>query len=329
SDYNEWYEFCYELAGQMDDHSNVVSIEVWNEWNDSLWWDGTFAQYKTLVQNAHDAIDAVYTTHPDIVLGGLVWPHYEAIDACTEGTFEQYYEIVPFHGYAEWNPQRDKVEEYLDSQYTDWFVPTVNNNGDGEPIWVNEDGYSTLDRTEAMQRSYFVRAIAHFFASDDSLGEIDHYDAYEIKDLDPNSPVIGSEDVRYLGLCEYDRTKKLAFNAVKMMVALLDDETIITPENHEVTLTATSGRFRNEYHRLIKRDEGAGDVSQILVVYDRSNTVTCKADLTTAGDPNDCTLWNLDGTSTDWSSYFDGTTITNIQLDGNDVVRVFEIGTAP
>ncbi|NIM04716.1 MAG: cellulase family glycosylhydrolase [Armatimonadetes bacterium] len=329
NDFNEWYEFCYELAEEMELHSNVVSFEIWNEWDNELWWSGTFAQYKTLLLNAHDAISAVYATDPDMILGGLSYPNCVAINALTPGTSEQYYEIVPFHAYAERDPRRDHVEKYFDDYEWGEFVSIVNNNGEGEPIWINEDGYSTLDRTEAMQRSYFVRAIAHFFASDDSLGEIDHYCAYEIKDLDPNAPVIGPEDVRYLGLCEYDRTKKLAFNAVKMMVSLLDDETITTPENHEVTLEATSGHFGDEYWRLIKRDEGGGDVSQVLVVYDKKNTVTCEATLTTAGDPNDCTLWNLDGTSTDWSSNFDGTTISNIQLDGREVVRVFEIGPAP
>jgi len=317
TNYQDWYDFCYNLANAMKTHSNIVSYEIWNEWNETTWWTGTFADYANLLLvNASNAIRAAQPGQT-IIMGGLVWPHYEAIDACTQGTLEQYYEIAPFHGYAEWGGP-DAVEAYLDAQYTDWFVPTVNNQGEGESIWVNEDSKSTLDRTQESQRSYFMRAIAHFLASNESLGEIDHYCAYEIRDEDPNEPIIGPEDIRYLGLCDYLGNKKLSFNAVKMLVGLLDNKTITTPVNGDVTVTATSGRFGKKYHRLIKISDG----SQILIIYDKKNNVTCKAVLNTPG--SSCVLWNMDGTSQAWPN-FDGTTISNIQLAKADVIRVFQV----
>ncbi|MDH4180087.1 MAG: hypothetical protein OEV33_06205, partial [Armatimonadota bacterium] len=77
-----------------------------------------------------------------------------------------------------------------------------------------------------------------------------------------------------------------------------------------------------EYHYLIYRDEGAGPDSQIVVVYDKKNTVTCEATLTDPGST--CTKWNLDGTSVDWSANFDGTTISNISLAPGGVA-IFEV----
>ncbi len=321
NDYQDWYNFCYALGTAMSSHPNVVSYEIWNEWNDAMWWNGTFAQYVQLLTTGSSALR---TADPDaqIIMGGLVWPHYEAIDACTQGTTEQSFEIAPFHVYREWYGTRDPLETYLDPQYTDWYVPTINNNGEGEPIWANEVGYSTLDRGEEKQRSYFARAVPYLFASNASLGEIDHFDAYEIKDLGPDAPVIGPDDIRYLGLCDQFRTKKLAFNTVALWVSLLDDRTITTPVNGQVTLEATSGRFGSPYQYLIYRDEGGGAVSQILVVYDKRNQLTCRATLTIPGST--CTKWNLNGTSVDWSANFNGTTISNIPIVTNDVA-IFEV----
>ena len=321
NDYQDWYNFCYALGTAMSTHPNILSYEIWNEWNDETWWSGTFSDYVTLLTTGSSALKAT-DTDADIILGGLVWPHWEAIDACTQGTIEQAYEIVPFHCYREWYGKRDPLETYLDAQYTDWFVPTVNDNGEGEPIWVNECGFSTLDRTQEMQRFYFARAVPYLLASDESLGEIDHFDAYEIKDLGPDEPVIGPEDIRYLGLCDQYRTKKLAFDTVALWVSLLDDYTITTPVNGDVTLDATSGRFGDDYHYLIYRDEGGGATSQVLVIYDKRNELTCAATLTIPGST--CTKWNLDGTWVDWSANFDGTTISNIPIVNEDVA-IFEV----
>jgi hypothetical protein len=318
NNYTDWYNFCYNLAYALRNNTNVISYEIWNEWNDTMWWTGSFTDYATLLTTGSTALRA---GKPGItvIMGGLVFPHYEAIDACTVGTTEQYFEIAPFHCYREWYGTRDPLEAYLDAQYTDWFVPTVNNNGEGEPIWCNEVGFSTLDRGEEKQRSYFARAVPYLLASDASKGEIDHFDAYEIKDLGPDAPVIGPDDIRYLGLCTQTRVKKLAFDTFAMWVSLLDDATITTPVNSELTVEKITGRFGQKYQYLIKCSDGR----QIVVVYDKKNTLTARATLTTPGST--CTKWNIDGTSTNWSANFNGTVINNIPLSALDVA-IFEVG---
>ncbi|MCJ7750277.1 MAG: hypothetical protein MUQ65_04170 [Armatimonadetes bacterium] len=321
NNYQDWENFCYALGSAMSVHPNIVSYEIWNEWNEPLWWNGTFDAYATQLLALGST--ALRAGDPDatIIMGGLVYPHYEAIDACTQGTIEQYYEIVPFHCYREQINNSD-VETYLDAQYTDWFVPTVNDNGEGEPIWMNECGMSTMEETEETQASYFARAVPYLLASDASLGEVEHFNAYEIKDLGTDGGVIGEDLWRYVGLCDEDRNKKLAFDTVAMWVSLLDDRTITTPVNGDLSVTATSGRFGKEYHYLIYRDEGAGPDSQIVVVYDKKNTAVAEATLTIPGST--CTKWNVDGTSVDWSANFDGTTISNIAV-GPGEVAIFEV----
>ncbi len=97
----------------------------------------------------------------------------------------------------------------------------------------------------------------------------------------------------------------MAFDTVALWVSLLDDETITTPKNDEVSIEATTGRLGKFYHYLIYRDEGGGDTSQILAMYDKRNSPTVQATLTIAAST--VTLWNQDGTSQDWTSHLDGT----------------------
>src|SRR5215208_5088567 len=46
ADYRDWYNFVYALALALSDHPNVLSYEVYNEENFSMWWDGSLEQYK-------------------------------------------------------------------------------------------------------------------------------------------------------------------------------------------------------------------------------------------------------------------------------------------
>ena len=129
---------------------------------------------------------------------------------------------------------------------------------------------------------------------------------YEIRNLDPNSPVIGDENNYYFGLVYFDRTKKMSFYTYDMLTDLFDDQTI-TFDNSKVSVQATSGRFGKEYHYLFQNSDG----SQVFVIYDKKNSCTASATLTDA--ESTCTWMKLDGTTQNWTN-FDGTTISNISL---------------
>src|SRR5438105_11740893 len=46
ANYQDWYDFVYNLALALKPYPNVLSYEIYNEENDSFWWEGTVDQYK-------------------------------------------------------------------------------------------------------------------------------------------------------------------------------------------------------------------------------------------------------------------------------------------
>ncbi len=312
NDYQDWYNFCYNLASALSVHSNILSYEIWNEENDEFWFNGTVDQYKELLIQAATAI---HTADPgkEIILGGFVFPEYEWIDAITSAGYAQYYDITPFHCYAEtWSRNNVYMENYLDSQYHDWFVPTNNTQGENEPIWVNEIGYATMDKTEQDQANFMCRAVSTLLADP----EIEHIGWYEIKDLPEGSPVIGDEKNYYLGITYSDRTKKLAFYTLDMITDLLDNKTITTADS-EISVTEVSGKAGQMYHHLFKLEDG----SQLLFIYDKRKAVTVNVTLATPGST--AYKYELDGSYSVYNSYTNNT-INNLSLTPGNVA-IFRI----
>src|SRR5688500_15328941 len=117
--------------------------------NLSLWWDGSIEQYmETLKQGA----EAVRAADPDaqVLLGGLAEPDYHWVRELLESGYARYYDILPFHSYAEtWSSPDMVVEKFLEREYRYHFIPDHKQYGEGEPIWINEMGYATTPgRTE-------------------------------------------------------------------------------------------------------------------------------------------------------------------------------------
>jgi len=131
-DYQDWHNFCYALASEMSIHSNILSYEIWNEWDDATWRNGSYTEFAEQLITVGSAALTAGDPGTQIILGGLVQPTLDAIDACTRGTIEDSYDIVPFHCYREWYNTKDPVETYLDEDYAD-FVQIVNENGGASP----------------------------------------------------------------------------------------------------------------------------------------------------------------------------------------------------
>lgn len=298
TDWQGWYNFCYALSSQMASHSNVVSFEIWNEWNDAFWFDesgGTaFTDYVNLLTTGVSAIRAAQPGK-QIELGGLVWAHYEAIAACTNGTIETNYEIVNLHDYRETWPRTDALEGTFDSQYSAWFVPCIQNQGQGEPIWFNECGYSTEGRTEADQANWHARAVFYLLADATSLDKVQHYTCYEIKDLDPNTPAIGDTNNYHLGISTYTRVPKVAYYTMKVLHGFFNGKTV-TASDSKVVLTVTSGRKGVTYKHFLVDSTGAA----YLIVYDKTKSPTYRANITNS-PAQTCVKYALDGTQTPWT----------------------------
>lgn len=311
---DDWYNFVYNLVDAMRRYRNIRSFEIYNEENVPLWWDGTVAEYnQVLLQGAA----AIREANPgiEVLLGGLVFPDVEFIEELC-ATFEDAgsFDIVPLHAYPEtWTPETVTVENYLDAQYRA-FADTVETDCQGEPIWINEAGFATAEgKTERDQANWWARAIATFLA----VPEVEHIGIYELKDLEPDRPVIGEGENYSLGLTYPDRKKKLAFYTVDLLTDLLDVRPL-TVADVDLTVTVTEGEAGALYHHLFIRPGG----EQVLFVWDKSGRPTIDLQVRQRGAA--ATEYELDGASSTYPE-FDGRTLRNVQLTPGEV-RIFEIG---
>ncbi len=306
----DWYDFVYQLASTLSVYPNVLSYEIYNEENDSFWWEGGIYQYGNTLQQAALAIRAA---DPDaqVIVGGFVFPDYDYLFPLVDAGLPQYYDILPFHAYPE-TFETNTVETYLDEQYYDYFVPE-NREGGNKPIWVNEMGFATTKgKTETEQANWFLRATSTFLAD----AHIQELGFYEIKDLPPDDPVIGGEPNYHLGLTYKNRKKKLAFSTVQMIASLLNVGTLTTADG-DARVTVTGGRSQDLYDHLFKRPDG----SQILFIYDKTASPTVQVSLKTRA--RKAYKYELDGSFAAYPA-FDGRKLENIQLTAGNVA-VFRI----
>jgi len=314
SDFQQWRDFCARLGEEMKRHPNILSFEIWLEENAEMWWTGDAPQYVALLQHASETLRAA-NPRWQIALGGFTHPDRWFLAECTESDIEILYDIVPLHCYNEtWADAA--LEEYFNRGYTGPFLTMLDEEGGGQPLWMSECGYSTMERTEEDQANYIARAVAYFLADPASDDRFSLFTYYEIKDLPEGEAMIGDEHNYHFGLCRSDRTKKLAFHTYQMLVKLLNGRTVAAADSR-VVVEATEGEFGDEYHHLLVRADG----SQVLFVYDKQAAATAKATLALPG--RTCTKWNLDGSSQTWAD-FDGNTISNIDLTPGHVC-IFEI----
>lgn len=306
----DWYNFVYQLAFALKDYPNILSYEIYNEENDSFWWEGGIYKYGNTLKQAALAIRAA-DPGTKVILGGFVFPDFDWLFPLVDAGLSNDYDILPFHAYPEtW--EDSAAEDYLDVQYYDYFVPE-NQSGGNKPIWVNEMGFATTPgKTEEEQANWFLRATSTFLA-DASIQELGFY---EIKDLPIGDPALGDDANYHLGLTQVDRTRKLAFSTVQMISSLLNVGTITTADS-DARVTVTAGRARQLYSHLFKRPDG----SQILFVYDKASNPTVQVQLKTTG--RKAYRYNLDGTFALYPA-FDGKKLQEVTLSAGNV-SVFRI----
>jgi hypothetical protein len=271
NDLHAWSQFVGTLAAEMRPHTNIVSYEIYNEENVRQWWDGTPAAYREVLRRAADAIRAA-NPHVHVLLGGMVFADVEWIEAvCDENGGGRTVDVIPFHAYPEtWTPADVTVETYLPPSFDMDFSHAADTACGRKPLWINETGYATTPgRTEAEQAHWWARAIATFAATP----RIEHIGIYEIKDARQDRPVIGDAPNYHLGLADVNRRKKLAFNTVKRLVAMLGNRSF-APSRPRIVVSggATTGKV---YCYLFSRDDGR----QILFTWTRSGTATIDVEL--------------------------------------------------
>jgi hypothetical protein len=280
--------------------------------NDSLWWDGSMAEYNAVLREAAAAIRK-NDPKAQVIMSGLVFPDYDwLLGICEDYGNAHNFDVAPFHAYPEtW--ESTTVESYLDTQYRSYFVPEIENRCDRQPIWINELGFATTKgKTEHDQANWWARAFATYLSD----ARIQELGIYEVKDLRPGVGAIGGDANYHLGITKKDRTPKLAFYTIRMLVKLLTPGQITTADR-EVKVSTRSTHVGAIYYHLFRRPDG----HQILFVYDKKASPIVSVDLLKGG--RRALSYALDGSSEVYRN-FDGKTLKNVQLVPGKV-GIFEI----
>jgi hypothetical protein len=113
----DWVRFAGAVAGRLRKYRSIVSYEIYNEENTSLWWEGSAEEYARVLR---EGADAIRRADPDaqVFLGGMVWPDLEWLEhACEDGHAS--FDVLPFHAYPEtWTPDSITVEK----DQAEWWV---------------------------------------------------------------------------------------------------------------------------------------------------------------------------------------------------------------
>ncbi|MDP9342250.1 MAG: cellulase family glycosylhydrolase [Actinomycetota bacterium] len=155
----------------------VSAWEVWNEPNESYFWNGTAGQYVGLLKAAYPAFKAG-DPKAQVVLGGTAYNDTTWLQSMYKAGGKRYFDVLATHPYQ---GQADLPPETPDTDGTDiWLMSHVaavhalmEKMRDGaKPIWFTEFGWSAhpnsgteqpwnLGVTAAQQADYLTRAIAY------------------------------------------------------------------------------------------------------------------------------------------------------------------------
>ena len=244
----DWFDFVTRLTGELRGHSSIASYEIYNEENTRLWWDGSAAEYDSVLGRAVQGIRQAAPGTP-VIFGGMVWPDADwATTACRAMGVPP--GAVAIHAYPEtWTPDSVTVENYLAGLPA--FLARVDGPCGHPAIWLNEIGFATTaGRSERDQAAWWVRAVATFLAEP----RVEEIGVYEIKDLRPERSVIGEPPNYHLGLLYADGRPKLAFHTVSALIRLFGTDSLAVADRLlKVERTAGTGRI---FAHLFRRDGG-------------------------------------------------------------------------
>jgi polysaccharide biosynthesis protein PslG len=309
----DWVRFAGAVAGRLRKYRSILSYEIYNEENTSLWWEGSAEEYARVLT---DGADAIRRADPDaqVFLGGMVWPDLEWLEhACEDGRAS--FDVLPFHAYPEtWTPDSITVENYLGPAFRGGFVPEADNRCGRKPIWINETGFATTPgKSEKDQAEWWARALATFLAEP----RVEQIGIYEIKDQPLGTAVIGDAPNYYLGLIRRDGNPKLAFETIRLLVRLFNTDSI-TVADPLLRVRVTAGSAGQLHQHLFIRPDGR----QLVFVWDKSGSPTVELKL--PASPGTITAYAIDGRSSPWKNV-EGNTIRGIALQPGSV-RIFLAG---
>lgn len=313
----QWRRFVTTVATEFRNYPNIPSYEIYNEQNVPLWWDGTVAEYAATLAEGGGAIRQV-SPRLQVIMGGMVYPDDDWLrQVCSTKGVSRSIDVVPFHAYPEtWTPPEITVENFLDQgmagSFDNSFITALDEACGCKPVWINEAGFATSPgKTEMDQANWWARALATFLAHP----RVEHIGIYQIRDRRQDQKVIGESENYYLGITRADRTEKMAFKLLKVLVPLMNSGTL-TVADRELDVQVTGGTKGVLHHHLFVRP----DKRQLLFIWDRTGSPTVRIG-TRPGTT--VTEYALDGTTRPFDS-FDSRYLQSVRLAAG-VVRIFEI----
>jgi polysaccharide biosynthesis protein PslG len=171
---DEWGDFAAAVAEEFPE---AMGIEVWNEANAGLFYDGgpRPAQYAGLLREAYTSIKAVEPGMPVITSGTAAYannsPGEQRYDEFLRDVYEalgpgagNYSDGIGHHGYPGGGPTAD-IETGLRGQIADLKDVMLDFGDQDKPIWITESGVSTTGRepyTEKQQADAYVKIYRQF-----------------------------------------------------------------------------------------------------------------------------------------------------------------------
>jgi hypothetical protein len=301
----DFARFAARLGAMLRRHGTVASYEIYNEEDAPLWWDGNADEYARVYAEAAESLQAAV---PGVAVfpGGLVWPDAGWLRTVCESVGpHRPIAAAAVHLYAEtWTPDSVTLERAIRDLRGREFREVVDGPCGGPPLWANEIGFATAHgKTERAQAEWWVRAVAGL-ASDPRIGLIG---IYEIKDLEPGRDVIGEAENYHLGLLRDDRSPKLAFHTVRLLVSLFSRP--IEPARVQVQIRADSANGAPPEVRAFQRADGR----LLLFAWVRKTGGPVTIDVALPVSARGAVSYALDGTSLSLPVH--GRTLTNLRVE--------------
>lgn len=222
----DFRRFMAVVAARYRDR--VDSWELWNEPDNAAYWSGSPDEFAALLVAG---AAGVRTGDPEAktVFGGIATEPEFVETVLSRAGVTQAIDVINAHSYFEtWHPDPlERLPEYLQQVST-----LAEEQGEGEPLWLAEAGYSSVggrprvsdvyraeldsEHTETAQAGALVRTLLLALSQD----TVELIAWYRINDLPGSEEVIGDDNNRHLGLRRVDGTPKPAHAAFAFMARL-------------------------------------------------------------------------------------------------------------
>ena len=207
----------------------IDSWEIWNEPDNPAYWTGDVESFAELLRAGSRGARRGNPA-ATIVLGGLAWDLDFLRSLLAEQDAARHVDVVNVHSYFEtWH--EDPIESL--PAYLEEAATIIREQGEGEPLWMAEVGYSSRGNSAQVSEVYRARftsehtpeaqasALARTMLVSLATGRLALFAWYRINDLPTTQDVIGDDNNLHLGLFDGAGNPKPARRTFAWLTRLL------------------------------------------------------------------------------------------------------------